>query len=41
MAYSEAIAQFMQTKVIEQRNTIEYMVKRIFFIYFSNKGPIA
>jgi hypothetical protein len=37
----EAISLFMKTEVIEQRNTLEYMVKRIFFIYFSNKTPIA
>jgi len=41
VAYKEAITLFMQTEVSEQRNAFEYVGKRIFFIYFPDKRPIA
>jgi len=31
----------MEAEVIEQRNAFEYVVKRIPFIYFADKRPVA
>ena len=41
IAYNKAITLFMEAEVIEQRNAFEYVVKRISFIYFADKRPVA
>src|SRR6185437_7933692 len=40
-AYNITIVLFMQFEVVEQHNALEYVRKRIFFIYFSDKSPVT
>src|ERR1700722_2124546 len=41
VGYNKTVPLFLQTEVIEQRDAFQDMGKRVSFVYFSNKRPIA